>query len=258
MMKDLEILLRAKGIPFEAEGNRIRCFPHVVNIAVKAALKELSASAPDVTEEDEVPAIYGCNINDDDYQDALDNDVVGKCRSLVTACRASGQRREELQATITEGNRSESFPDKKQLRNVQLLRDMDVRWSSTYLMIDRVLELYPAIDVLLNKVKYKDIHHHLLDDTHLAVLRDIAEFLRIPHAVQTVLCAEQTPTLSWVLPCYEDLLDMLRLYRQACPQLWRAVSVCIAKIEDYVEKSRGTRIYALAMSRFFSAFESFC
>ncbi|KAF4611154.1 hypothetical protein D9613_006646 [Agrocybe pediades] len=127
---------------------------------------------------------------------------------------------------------------------------MDIRWSSTYLMIDRVLELYPAIDVLLNKVKHKDIHHHLLDDVQLQVLRDIAEFLRIPHAVQTILCAEKTPTLSWVLPRYEDLLDMLHLYRQACPQLQRAISVCVAKIEEYVEKSRSTRIYALAMSNF--------
>lgn len=120
----------------------LRCFPHVVNIAVKAALKELSDSAPDVTEEDDIPPVYEQNINDEDYQKALDSDVVGKCRSLVNACRASGQRREELQATITEGNLSNSFPNGKALRKVQLLRDMDVRWSSTYLMIDRVLELY--------------------------------------------------------------------------------------------------------------------
>jgi hypothetical protein len=121
----------------------LRCFPHVVNIAVKAALKELSKSAPDVTE-DVVPFIWDHNENDSAYAIALDSDVVGKARSLVSACRASGQRREDLQSTIKEGNSSRSFPDGKELRNVQLLRDMDVRWSSSYLMIDRVLELYPV------------------------------------------------------------------------------------------------------------------
>ncbi|KAF9471353.1 hypothetical protein BDN70DRAFT_764017, partial [Pholiota conissans] len=174
-------------------------------------------------------------------------DVIGKARSLVTACRASGQWREDLQATIMEGNNSKSFPDEKQLRNAELLHDMDVRWSATYLMIDRVLELYPAIDVLLNKVKYKDIHKHLLDDIELQVLHDIAEFLKVPHAVQTTLCGEKTSTLSAVLPTYEDLLEMLRAYKVICPQLRGAISVCISKIEEYVNKSRKTRIYALAM-----------
>jgi hypothetical protein len=97
-------------------------------------------------------------------------------------------------------------------------------------------------------VKYKDIHRHLLDDDELLVLRDITSFLKIPHAVQTTLCAEKTPTLSAVLPTYEDLLEMLRAYRVICPQLKRAISICIAKIEEYVKKSRKTRIYALAMS----------
>ncbi|KAF4618033.1 hypothetical protein D9613_012852 [Agrocybe pediades] len=40
---------------------------------------------------------------------------------------------------------------------------------------------------------------------------------------------------------------MLHLYHQACAQLQRAISVCVAKIEEYVEKSCSTHIYALAM-----------
>ena len=82
----------------------------------------------------------------------------------------------------------------------------------------------------------------------LRVLHDISTFLKVPHAVQTILCAEKTPTLSAVLPTYEDLLEMLRSYRVICPQLKRAILICIAKIEEYVTKSRKTCIYALAMS----------
>lgn len=234
---------------------------------MKAGLKELSNSAPDVTEEDDIPPCHEVNMNDVEYEIVLDGDPVAKCRCLVTVCRASGQCREDLQATIKEGNISKSFPNGRQIRTVQLLRDVDTRWSSIYLMIDRVLELYPvstsllyyqmqishfwclqAIDVLLNKVKYKDIHKNLLDEVELRVLRDIAEFLKIPHAVQTLLCAEKTPTLTSVLPAYEDLLEMLRAYKIICPQLNHTISTCITKIEEYVNKSRKTRIYALAMS----------
>lgn len=107
-----------------------------------------------------------------------------------------------------------------------------------------------AIDVLLNKVKYKDIHWHLLDDTELRILYDIANFLKVPHAVQMTLCAEKTPTLLAILPTYEDLLVMLSSYKIICPQLKCTITVCATKIEEYVKKSQKTRIYALAMGTF--------
>lgn len=143
-------------------------------------------------------------------------------------------------------------------------------------MIEQVLELYPvcifiicvghsnklsqAIDVLLNKVKYKDIHQHLLDDMELCILQNIANFLKVPHAVQTMLCAEKTPPLSAVLPTYEDLLVMLNAYKAICQQLKHAIMACISKIEDYVKKSQKTCIYALAMGMypFFYVTKSSC
>ena len=44
---------------------------------------------------------------------------------------------------IAEGNKAGVF-GLEGLREVVLLKDMDVQWSSTFLMIDRVLELYPV------------------------------------------------------------------------------------------------------------------
>jgi len=71
---------------------KLRCFPHVVNIAVKAALKELSKSAPAPVKEDNIPhSSWEYNESDTAYADALENDVVAKARSLVAACRVSGQ-----------------------------------------------------------------------------------------------------------------------------------------------------------------------
>jgi hypothetical protein len=88
-------------------------------------------------------------------------DPVGAARKLVTACRASGQRRETFEKTIMEGNEAGGWGDPPAiLRVVGLLKDVETRWSATFLMIDRVLEQYqvsfssvreiPAYSITLN------------------------------------------------------------------------------------------------------------
>jgi len=128
----------------------ISCFPHVINLSVKAGLRRLTESSIDSDDEVdsdeesgvEMPAAISGG-NDDRYMRALQYDVVAAARQLVTACRASGQRREDFASTIKEGNAAGSFGEDG-LREVGLLRDMDIRWSASYLMIDRVLEVYPV------------------------------------------------------------------------------------------------------------------
>lgn len=84
------------------------------------------------------------------YNAALEADPIVRCRKLVSNCRASGQRREDLQATITDANKAGLFGRDEegisiQLPSLQLLRDVDTRWSSIYLMLKRVLDLYQAV-----------------------------------------------------------------------------------------------------------------
>ncbi|KII93740.1 hypothetical protein PLICRDRAFT_79070, partial [Plicaturopsis crispa FD-325 SS-3] len=67
----------------------------------------------------------------------LANNPIASCRSLVAQCRASGQRREDFASCIKEGNESGAF----KLSVWQLLRDVDTRWSSTFFMMNRVLDL---------------------------------------------------------------------------------------------------------------------
>ena len=69
--------------------------------------------------------------------------MVAAAGHLVVVIRASGQRREDFAMVISDGNKAGIFGPEG-LREVVLLKDMDVRWSSTFLMIDRVLELYPV------------------------------------------------------------------------------------------------------------------
>ena len=79
-----------------------------------------------------------------EYAEVLRNDVVADARNCVAGCRASGQRRDDLSNVITAGNLAGEFGTPPGLANHVLLREMEIRWSTTLLMIDRLLEMYPV------------------------------------------------------------------------------------------------------------------
>lgn len=98
---------------------------------------------PDIDHSDPAIPVSQALKDDVEYWTALKDDVVVSARSLVSACRASGQRREDLESTIEDGNERGGWGTPPSLlRVVGLLKDVETRWSSTFLMIDRVLELY--------------------------------------------------------------------------------------------------------------------
>lgn len=78
------------------------------------------------------------------YAEALQSDPVGNTRQIVAACRASGQHRADVKQIIVDGNVEFLWQPGGVLRVVQLLRDCETRWSSTYLMSDHLIELYPV------------------------------------------------------------------------------------------------------------------
>ncbi|KAJ7433861.1 ribonuclease H-like domain-containing protein [Mycena latifolia] len=242
MMTEIEQELRALKIPFDVEGNRIRCFPHVVNIAVKAGLKELT----------ELPAFDPEIVLDEEDMPVPQLDPVASARKLVTACRASGQRREAFEDVISSGNEAGGWGEPPELlRVVGLLKDVDTRWSATFLMIDRLLEQYQAVDKFLGDPKQDEIAGYALDAVSLQVLQDIRRFLQVPHIVQEIVSAEKTPTLSIVLPMYEKLIVMLRDLAKDLDVISHAINATIKKLEEYLGKSRRTKMYSLAMGKSF-------
>ncbi|KAM5532394.1 hypothetical protein V8D89_009926, partial [Ganoderma adspersum] len=303
MMEDLARLLEARGISFSRDGNRLRCFPHVVNISVKHGLKNITdgtpTGAPEATsassgtialsdvvasatllncqppgsltdpeshsssastfdaEEVELlnvtlPSLLAIDAEsnaalqaDEDYADALARDPIKRARQLIAACRASSLRREAFQEAIREAKQAGDLAEVPS--DTQLLRDVDTRWSSVLFMIDRLLELYPAVQIFLSKDSQKEIAHFRLSSHDLRVLDDIRGFLRIPHHVQQILSATQSPTAPLVLPTYEELLDLLKLARVKYAKLAHAIAASITILESYMKHTRRTRVYALAM-----------
>lgn len=90
-----------------------------------------------------------------------------------------------------------------------------------------------------------------MGETELTVLVDVIQVLEGAHAVQQVLSAEKTPTLSNALPEYALLIDYWTSLSHSIPQLSYVMEVGIAKIKEYVDQSRSSKIHVLAMGALF-------
>lgn len=148
MSSDTFSLVRLSTISLTVSNSR--CFPHIVNLAVKAGLERLTVLPTDfVAQADPEDDLYDSEDEADtmsleQYRSILEKDLIVASRKLVNGCRASDRRRSDFADTIRDGNtRTEQF-DGHEIPESTLLRDMEVRWSSTFLMVDRTLELYPV------------------------------------------------------------------------------------------------------------------
>lgn len=151
--------LQKKKKPFSKLTSCCSCFPHVINLAVQAicaALKDgkgleaqyLLGNSGHMDEATLEGVALPEGVTVGDYRHALEADVVGTARKLVATCRSSGKRREDFVDTVLEGNLEERWVDEDgnsiSRKALQLLRDCETRWSSTFNMVDRVLTMLPV------------------------------------------------------------------------------------------------------------------
>lgn len=104
-----------------------------------------------------------------------------------------------------------------------------------------------AVSEFLYQEPQEEIAYLALGDVEVIVLNDIRQFLHVPHTVQEIVSADKTPTLSLVLPMYEKLIVMLNNLKQKLPKLAHAISSTVNKLDEFLGKSRETKIYILAM-----------
>jgi hypothetical protein len=94
--------------------------------------------------------------DEDEYLRVLESDVLTLVRTIIRRLRASGQRRDQFAARIDRGNKQHHWDTPDDLEHVvldclQLLRDCETRWSSTFYMIERLLYLFPVRDTLVQE-----------------------------------------------------------------------------------------------------------
>jgi hypothetical protein len=246
-MDSLEQSLTARGIMFRAKHQRIRCFAHIINLAVGDALTALPKPEgfehfPDTTLE----TLWVTSQADTGYTKALQSNLVVRIQEIVRQLRSSGQRREAFRQTIIDGNRTKHF--QVEIPHLQLLRSVPTRWSSAFQMIDRFLLLSPAINLFVeNPNPASMIRDDTLTVKEMSVVNDIRKLFSYFNMAQQALSGELTPTLPFTLGMFDDLVSILRSVYASLPNLMHAIYASLEKLEKYQEECHRSHLYVLAM-----------
>jgi hypothetical protein len=135
-IRSLANLMEERGIPWfdNPAHTRVMCFPHIVNLASEAVIKQFTSL---------------------DYVDDLDDnspppagDVVQRARLIVKKVRSSSLKTDLFSLAIESGNKSNYFFDALnkpvQLPDYRLLLDVKTRWDSLKYMISRLIDMRPV------------------------------------------------------------------------------------------------------------------
>ncbi|KAF5347876.1 hypothetical protein D9757_013414 [Collybiopsis confluens] len=180
---------------------RIRCFAHIVNLACKALLAEL---------------------------EGMGHQALPRLRQLVKTIRGSNLRRDHFIHCVKQIMQKE----------LQLILDMDIRWSSTYLMVERGIILR-----LANLART-----HFLSDEDWALLIEMKNALEVPHLFQQCLSSEKTPTLCDAIPAFEAMAAKWLDLQDTSPRLSAALRAGLDKLNEYIYLIRPIPAYTLAMA----------
>ncbi|KIJ97832.1 hypothetical protein K443DRAFT_104953, partial [Laccaria amethystina LaAM-08-1] len=208
------------------------CFPHVVNLACQAVLGALTnldyAREPRTNEEQT------------SFLEAVEKDPIATLRALIRTIRASSIRRQQFSQIV------KTFMGK----DLQLLHDVDTRWSSALLMIERALVLEQCIESFLSVPEFQDLRdkYHLSDDewNALSVTREI---LLVPFAFQQRLSAQKTPTLCDAIPSFEAMIrtwKAMQVEYFAGPES-DVIEKGLDKLTVYLERAELVPVYVISM-----------
>ncbi|KAJ7253087.1 hypothetical protein B0H12DRAFT_1017709, partial [Mycena haematopus] len=135
-----------------------------------------------------------------------------------------------------------------QMKDLQLLRDVDMRWSSTLIMIDRAILLREVIHSFLQPSRSYSLYH--LNDKEWEALASFKRILAVPHAFQQLLSAEKTPTLGDALPSFEAMISRWEKQQNQYPETAHIVQQGIDKLASYRERVENVPAYILSMREF--------
>ncbi|KAF5372906.1 hypothetical protein D9758_001436 [Tetrapyrgos nigripes] len=158
-------------------------------------------------------------------------DIIAIVRTLVRKIRASHLRRKHFSDCL----------HAEKMKDYQLIRDVDIRWGSTALMIDHARLLKPAIKRFLAHPEFKELRRYYLTEIDWATLDRYSEILA------HVLSGEKTPTLCFVLPAFEAMIEKWRALWDTIPQFSDAINAGIEKLLGYIDRLNESNVYTLAM-----------
>ncbi|TFK17887.1 hypothetical protein FA15DRAFT_604244, partial [Coprinopsis marcescibilis] len=206
-----------------------RCFPHIVNLACKAVLAAITNLdlAREPSNEHEHRS----------FLDAVDRDPIATLHAFVRSVHSSPLQRQSF-AQLT-----------KQFfgHEIQPIHDVDTRWSSTFLMIDRAIFLQKAIVKMTEG--FPELQKYALSVDDWNALITASEVLEIPHAFQQVLSAEKTPSLGKALLAFAALERQLTTLKKTRHTAASIIDAGLCKLAEYQERIKDVPAYLMAMGK---------
>ncbi|KAN0105734.1 hypothetical protein V8E52_010746 [Russula decolorans] len=228
MLKEFAKHVRAEtGQIFNPETDRIRCLAHIINLATQALISTHSKSK---------------------HYDPAEPDAdltVGNGRDVA---RSSAKRKQ-------------LFADLQRHRNMkpicQLLINMPVRWSSTYIMTSQTESMGGIINTFVYEIgrdekdlgKREKIDNLRLDAAEWDELKLFNDLLAHADNAQHAFSSDQAPSLHLALPALEALHKAWssRRDRVKYRAFVTALDAGLAKIAEYYDRTAQSNAYTFAM-----------
>ncbi|KAF8989116.1 hypothetical protein BDQ17DRAFT_1214062, partial [Cyathus striatus] len=126
--------------------------------------------------------------------------------------------------------------------------DVDTRWSSTLLMIERAILLQEAITKFTLQPDFEILKNYQLNDTEWRALGIFKDILLVPHAFQQELSAQKTPTLCNVIPAFRSMEIIWKEHLRDNPETSDIVQAGLNKLSCYAERLDLVPAYVLSLS----------
>ncbi|KAF5338299.1 hypothetical protein D9758_015766 [Tetrapyrgos nigripes] len=207
------------SVEWDSHNDRLRCFPHIINLACQAAIE---------VAEDKTREGRGVSAN---LTGALTT-----LRSGIREIRKSGQRRDDFQDLVVA-----QFQ-----QTLQPLRDVKTRWSSTQLMLKQGRELSEVMEKFLSNPTY-GLMEYVLSQNDWKALDQLSCVLAVPHNFQQLLSKERTLTLCDVLPFFMQMIELWEELKVQLPDMVDVIDVGLAKLRDYQAQMIDVPSYTYAM-----------
>ncbi|CAB5194151.1 unnamed protein product [Rhizophagus irregularis] len=218
-LKAVESDLSQRYIYYDSEDKHVRCLAHVINLAAQQVLTTLKATDNDESSNEEVGSL-----------------IVKLC-TLIKKIKASPQQVDKFKAQCKVANVS----------NLNVILDVRTRWNSTYDMLVRTRKLKEPLNILSNSDS--NLRPFTINEDEWINLLEIEELLKYFAKATKQICGEAYPTLSYVIPIYNILLNKLEDFRDTPNRFENgkeAAINAINKLKIYYNKTDLT-LYAVSL-----------
>ncbi|CAF1080442.1 unnamed protein product [Brachionus calyciflorus] len=174
------IIKASKSLELEINCRSIRCMGHVLQLIVKNTISQYNSVEPSDLDD----------IDPDDprFSYLFMANILAKCRSIVSLFNHSSQSKIQL----------ENF--QKGSKNVlTLIQDVQTRWHSTFIMLERILKLHTVIEKIFQLNEYRHFSTNLLTNNELEFLSPFLKCLGPFNKISETMSGENYVTSSMIL-----------------------------------------------------------